>query len=126
MPAGGQANSTASVEVWVQSEDGTFDPSTSMKRASWTLNVAEAASSGWRVAALLSQPALPVEGATVRFSVQGFTTSSISQWRVQLIPEFDMAGLNFSDAKALAKVNASMVGGIPCNSPTAEGADVAS
>jgi hypothetical protein len=124
--AGGQANSTSSVEVWVQSEDGTFDPNTSMKTATWTLNVAEAGGSGGRIAALLSEPVLPVEGAIVRFRVEGFTTSSIRQWKVQLVPEFDLAGLNFTDASSLAKVNASMVGGIPCNSPTADGADVAS
>lgn len=126
LPAGGQANSTTPVEVWVQGDDGTFDPSTSMKRASWTVNVAEPNTTGWRVAELLSEAALSVEGGSIRFRVEGFSTSSIKSWRVQLLPEFDLTTLNFSDAQALAIVNASMASGIACTSPTAEGSDVAS
>lgn len=119
---GGPANATAAVEVWVQSDDGTFDPSTSMKRAAWTVNVTEAGAGGWRVAALLSAPTLPVEGGTIRFRVEGFTTSEIKTWRIQLLPYFDLTALNFTDA---AYVNASMQAGIGCLNAVAEGVDTA-
>jgi len=121
---GGPANATAAVEVWVQSDDGTFDPSTSMKRAAWTVNVTEAGAGGWRVAALLSAPTLPVEGGTVRFRVEGLTTSGIKTWRIQLLPYFDLnfTALNFTDA---ARVNASMQAGIGCLNAVAEGVDTA-
>lgn len=109
----------------MQGDDGTFDPATSMKTAPWSVEVAEAGTQGWRVAALLSAPELPVEGGTVRFRVEGFTTSSIGQWRVQLVPEFDLRTMNWTEADQLARVNASLAAAIPCNSPAADGADVA-
>lgn len=124
LPGGGPANSTSSVEVWVQSDDGTFDPSTAMKAAAWTLNMTDAGAGGWRVADLLSDPALPVEGGTVRFRVEGFAASSIT--RVQLLPEFSLTGFNFTDSSQVAKINASMATGISCGNAVAEAADVAS
>jgi hypothetical protein len=110
--------------VWVQGDDGTFDAATSMKTAPWSVEVAEAGTQGWRIAALLSEPELPVEGAAVRFRVEGFTTASISQWRVQLVPEINLAAFNWTNAE-LDRVNASLAAAITCNSPAAESADVA-
>lgn len=76
------------------------------------------------VAALLSDPALPVEGGAVRFRVEGFAANSVT--RVQLLPEFSLAGVNFSDSSQITKVNASLAAGISCGNAVAEAADVAS
>lgn len=55
-------DAAAAVRVSVQSDDGSFDPATSTADALWTVPVAAAGSSGWRVAALQSDPVLPVGG----------------------------------------------------------------
>lgn len=126
---GGPANSTSPVDVWVQSDDGTFDP-IAMRTAAWTINVADAAAGagGWRIAALLSDPAIPVEGGVLRFRVEGFTTSNIAQWSIRLLPEFNLQALNWTDPQQMASINASMViaRGIACGSAVAEDPDTAS
>lgn len=124
---GGTPNEAATVEVWVESDDGSFDPVTSKRSAPWTLNVTAPGAGGYRVAGLLSDPALPVEGGTIRFRVEGLTTSNVNTWSIRLLPLFDAASLNFTDSEQLTRVNTSLSGqGITCGSAVAEAPDVAS
>lgn len=113
-------------EVWVRSDDGTYDPLTSMKHSTWTINITVPGGGGWRIGALLSDPALPVGGATVQFQVEGIPTSKIRQCRVQLLPFFDTDAANFSDAAQLAAINASMTSGVDCTNAAALTADTVS
>jgi hypothetical protein len=97
-----------------------------MKHSSWAINVTGPGDGGWWVAQLLSDTMLPVGGGTVQFRVEGFTTAGIRQWQVRLLPAFNLASTNFSDAAQLAAVNASMVSGFFCTSVAAASADAAS
>jgi hypothetical protein len=64
-------------------------------------------------------------GAEVVFSVEGFNTSSISQWRVQLLPAVDLAAANVTDPTFLSSINSSMASGISCSSVSAQDASTA-
>uniref|UniRef100_A0A383WCP6 Fibrocystin-L n=1 Tax=Tetradesmus obliquus TaxID=3088 RepID=A0A383WCP6_TETOB len=122
---GGVEDAAAAVRVSVQSDDGSFDPATSTADALWTVPVAAAGSSGWRVAALQSDPVLPVGGAEVVFSVEGFDTSSISRWKVQLLPAADLSSSNMTDPAFSASISSSIASGITCSSLVAQDASTA-
>lgn len=124
MLAGGVANGSAAVEVWVESDDGSFDPSTSKKLATWNVNVTDPGAGLPRVAALLSSPALPVEGGTVRIRVEGVTTNSSKRWSIRLLPAFNLGSLDYADVEQTSRVNASLAGGIACRNLVVEAADV--
>jgi hypothetical protein len=66
-----------------------------------------------------------VADAEVVFSVEGFNTSSISQWRVQLLPSVDLAAANMTDPAFPSSINSSIASGTSCSSLIAQDASTA-
>jgi hypothetical protein len=63
---------------------------------------------------------LSLAGAEIVFAEEGFNTSSISQWRVQLVPAVDLTAANMTDPTVLTSINSSLVSGISCSSVSAQ------
>jgi hypothetical protein len=57
--------------------------------------------------------------------VEGFNTSSISQWRVQLLPAVDLSTANMTDPAFSSSISSSIASGVSCSSLFAQDASTA-